>query len=535
MTRARRPRPASRAARPAKAQPAQGRDGRRPRPTTPAVGHLRHRRVGARGARARRHHPRGRQLHLQRDRRLAHLRAAIDVEKCNGCMLCYFYCPDAAIIIEGEQGGRRRPGPLQGLRHLRPRVPRRRPSPCARGEGVSRGDRSTRTSSRSPATRPWPKAMRQIDPDVVAAYPITPQTEIVQIFAQFVADGKVDTEFITVESEHSAMSAAIGSAAGGARTMTATSSQGLALMWELLYIAASLPPADRHGQRQPRALGPDQHPLRPLRLHGRARHRLDPALRRGPPGGLRQPPHGRAHRRAPRGAPAGHDDDRRLHRERRHRPAARCSPTRRCRSSSAPTRPSTRCSTPRTRSRWARSTACTAGSSSTRSSQNRAMERALRGHRRGGRGVRRAHRPPLRPARPYRMDDAEIAIVVVGSTAGDDAHRRRQAARRRASRPACSGCACSGPSPCRSTPRLLQRRARSSASSTAPTRSAPRAGRCSSRSARRSTTAHAAPGRAVHLRPRRARHLPRQHRRGVRALLQARPRRRGRSRRAHAI
>ena len=54
-----------------------------------------------------------------------------------------------------------------------------------------------------------------------------------------VADGEVDTEFVTVESEHSAMSACIGSAAGGARTMTATSSQGLALMWEMLYIAAS--------------------------------------------------------------------------------------------------------------------------------------------------------------------------------------------------------------------------------------------------------------------------------------------------------
>ena len=83
------------------------------------------------------------------------------------------------------------------------------------------------------------EAMRQIDPDVVCAYPITPQTEIVQIYAQFVADGKVDSEFVTVESEHSAMSAVIGSAAGGARTMTATSSQGFALMWEVLYVAAS--------------------------------------------------------------------------------------------------------------------------------------------------------------------------------------------------------------------------------------------------------------------------------------------------------
>ncbi len=83
------------------------------------------------------------------------------------------------------------------------------------------------------------EAMRQINPDVVCAYPITPQTEVVQLFAQMVADGLVDTEFVTVESEHSAMSAAIGSAAGGARTMTATSSQGFALMWELLYVAAS--------------------------------------------------------------------------------------------------------------------------------------------------------------------------------------------------------------------------------------------------------------------------------------------------------
>ena len=82
------------------------------------------------------------------------------------------------------------------------------------------------------------EAMRQINPDVVAAYPITPATEIVQIFAQYVADGKVDTEFVTVESEHSAMSAVIGSAAGGVRTMTATSSQGLALMWELLHVAS---------------------------------------------------------------------------------------------------------------------------------------------------------------------------------------------------------------------------------------------------------------------------------------------------------
>ena len=82
------------------------------------------------------------------------------------------------------------------------------------------------------------EAMRQINPDVVAAYPITPQTEIVMTFAQFVADGIVDTEMIQVESEHSAMSTTLGACAAGVRAMTATSSQGLALMWEVLYIAS---------------------------------------------------------------------------------------------------------------------------------------------------------------------------------------------------------------------------------------------------------------------------------------------------------
>jgi pyruvate ferredoxin oxidoreductase alpha subunit len=83
-------------------------------------------------------------------------------------------------------------------------------------------------------------AMRQIDPDVVPVYPITPQTPIIQTFAKFVADGRANTEIVNVESEHSAMSAAIGAALAGARTMTATSSQGLALMAEVVYIAASM-------------------------------------------------------------------------------------------------------------------------------------------------------------------------------------------------------------------------------------------------------------------------------------------------------
>ena len=84
------------------------------------------------------------------------------------------------------------------------------------------------------------EAMRQIDPDVVPVYPITPQTPIIQTFAKFVANGAAHGELVDVESEHSAMSAAIGSALAGARTVTATSSQGLALMAEVVYIAAAM-------------------------------------------------------------------------------------------------------------------------------------------------------------------------------------------------------------------------------------------------------------------------------------------------------
>jgi len=82
-------------------------------------------------------------------------------------------------------------------------------------------------------------AMRQIEPDVFAAFPITPSTEIPQYFAQYVADGKVSTEFIAVESEHSSISACMGAAAAGCRAVTATSSAGLALMYEVLYVVAS--------------------------------------------------------------------------------------------------------------------------------------------------------------------------------------------------------------------------------------------------------------------------------------------------------
>lgn len=83
-------------------------------------------------------------------------------------------------------------------------------------------------------------AMKQIDPDVCAAYPITPSTAIIEMFSDYYANGEVNTEFVTVESEHSAMSACVGASASGARVITTTSSQGLALMWEVLYIASGM-------------------------------------------------------------------------------------------------------------------------------------------------------------------------------------------------------------------------------------------------------------------------------------------------------
>jgi len=82
-------------------------------------------------------------------------------------------------------------------------------------------------------------AMRQINPDVMGAFPITPSTEIPEYFANYVANGEVDTEYVTVESEHSSMSVCIAAQAAGARSVCATSSCGLALMYEMLYVAAS--------------------------------------------------------------------------------------------------------------------------------------------------------------------------------------------------------------------------------------------------------------------------------------------------------
>jgi pyruvate ferredoxin oxidoreductase alpha subunit len=84
------------------------------------------------------------------------------------------------------------------------------------------------------------EALRQIEPEVMPIYPITPQTPIIETYAKFQAEGEVDTEIIKAESEHSALSAAVGASAAGARTATATSSQGLELMHEILYVASGM-------------------------------------------------------------------------------------------------------------------------------------------------------------------------------------------------------------------------------------------------------------------------------------------------------
>ena len=82
-------------------------------------------------------------------------------------------------------------------------------------------------------------AIKQVNPDVMPAFPITPSTELPQIVSTYISNGDIDTEFIPVESEHSSMSATIGASAAGARALTATSSAGLAFMWEELYVASS--------------------------------------------------------------------------------------------------------------------------------------------------------------------------------------------------------------------------------------------------------------------------------------------------------
>ena len=219
----------------------------------------------------------------------------VDLSRCVNCLLCWLYCPDSAVAAGRDNVHGLRPTVLQGLRDLRRDVPGGCDHDGSRG-GAPMIATEPRLMTGGEAVA---YAMRQIDPDVVPVYPITPQTPIIQGFAKFVADGKAHTEVVNVESEHSAMSAAVGSALAGARTMTATSSQGLALMAEVVYIAAAHARSDRHGGREPRALRADQHPLRPLRLDADPRLRRRAALRRERAGGLRPDRDGAANRRAP--------------------------------------------------------------------------------------------------------------------------------------------------------------------------------------------------------------------------------------------
>src|SRR5208283_4849851 len=126
---------------------------------------------------------------------------------------------------------------LQGLWHLCSRMPYPRHY-YAGGGGIMTVKTGVRTGIE--VSIALAEAVKLCDADVIAAYPITPQTHIVEHLAELVADGELDAEFVPVESEHSAMSACIGSSAAGARTFTSTCSQGYALMSELCYIASAL-------------------------------------------------------------------------------------------------------------------------------------------------------------------------------------------------------------------------------------------------------------------------------------------------------
>ena len=267
------------------------------------------------------------------------------------------------------------------------------------------------------------EAMRQCAPDVMAAYPITPQTTIVEEFAKFVAQGRVHTEYVTVESEHSAMSACVGASAAGARVMTATSSQGLALMWEELHIAA--------GMRLPIVMANANRALSaPINIHcdhsdimgardtgwiilfaETAQEAYDNTIMSVP------------HRRAPRRPAAGHDLPRRLHHHALDRPRRRSWTTRPSRRSSASTSPSTRCSTPTTPSRHGSFAGLGGPYFEFKRSQRDAIDRTQGGRRaRRRRSGRRICGRPFDLIETWGMEDADVAIVVIGSTAGNARH-----------------------------------------------------------------------------------------------------------------
>ena len=191
---------------------------RRPDPRGRQLRRLRHRRLAHRppGARRREVHAVPAVLDLL-PRHLGHRRGreghGFDLDHCKGCGMCANECPSDAITMVPE-----------GCELIVE-------------EELAMAEQRTVAVTGNVVVA---EAFRQCAPDVVAAYPITPQTTIVEEFAKFVAQGRVHTEYVTVESEHSAMSACIGASAAGARVMTATSSQGLAYMWEMLGIASGM-------------------------------------------------------------------------------------------------------------------------------------------------------------------------------------------------------------------------------------------------------------------------------------------------------
>jgi hypothetical protein len=218
---------------------------------------------------------------------------------CNDCELCLIFCPDVAIRRRRGRV-RDRPGLLQGVRRVRGGVPARRHRHDAGGavKKVMVGNHAVSLG------------VKLARAEVISAYPITPQTQIVEMLSEMCGSGELDARYIKVESEHSAMAACLGASATGVRTFTATSSQGLALMHELLHWAGN----GRHPvvmANVNRAMGPGlEHLDGPERLAGPARHRLDPALLRDQPGGA-----GHHHPGLPArggGGPPGHDHPGRL-------------------------------------------------------------------------------------------------------------------------------------------------------------------------------------------------------------------------------
>jgi len=130
------------------------------------------------------------------------------------------------------------------------------------------------------------EAVKQAVPGVVAAYPITPQTEVVEQVAEFVSSGELKSRYIAVESEHSAMAACIGASITGTRTFTATSSHGLLYMHEMTNWAAGAPPANRHGKYQPLPWAWLEHLGRTYRCPAGAGHRLAAGVRQYRAGSL---------------------------------------------------------------------------------------------------------------------------------------------------------------------------------------------------------------------------------------------------------